>query len=405
MTDWNNLRDAFAPAPEHFTLRMQATFEHMEELTVKRRHRITLAALVAVLVLLLGVALAAGSFGVLDFLARPNEDGTKTVNEALVEHVQDVKINKDGTASQVQVLDAICDGNTLSLAWSLENLSDQNLFVTWDALVDGGERHFNGGSGTGYEFFVEAGKAMDGGFSYNLDPVVTEGSVEVQLSFRVMSPKGEVVKGQALSDTMTEEEQRAALEKTEAEAKSGKLVVIGGEIELPAEMLAEGESKADSLERLGLMETVDSFEIAFTLKTTGATRSLLPQGAPEEKRFEGYRMILSQADLSPTRLQFTVEYVFDGEAELERFQRERPYMTLWPQAQDGENWYATGNGTDEDPQQRQDGTIVVRYHYTLSELLRSPESITIMAESDRQEGGRNVRAPHPEESFTLRLAP
>ena len=70
MTDWNNLRDAFAPAPEHFTLRMQATFEHMEELTVKRRHRITLAALVAVLVLLLGVALAAGSFGVLDFLAR-----------------------------------------------------------------------------------------------------------------------------------------------------------------------------------------------------------------------------------------------------------------------------------------------------------------------------------------------
>ncbi len=58
MNDWNELRNAFSPAPEHYAAHMRLTMDHMEALTVKRRHRITLGIVILVLVLTIGTALA-----------------------------------------------------------------------------------------------------------------------------------------------------------------------------------------------------------------------------------------------------------------------------------------------------------------------------------------------------------
>jgi len=58
MNDLRELRDAFSPAPEHYVAHMRLTLDNMEELVVKRRHKIFLGILVFVLVLTIGTALA-----------------------------------------------------------------------------------------------------------------------------------------------------------------------------------------------------------------------------------------------------------------------------------------------------------------------------------------------------------
>ncbi len=401
MNEWNELKKAFAPAPERFELRMQYTFEHMEDLTVKRRHHITLVAIVAVLVLMIGVALAAASFGVMDFLSYRNEDGTTTVNEALWEYVQPVQKEQEGSATRLTVQDAICDGTTFSLAWTLENQANEQVYVCWDAVLNDGEVAFNGGSMTGYEFFLAERERMDGGMSMNLDPLPEGDTVDVKVYFHVLAPKAAVLEGQALRDTMTEAEQQEALDKMEKDMTDGNLVIVGGEIELPNGAAREGEPKWQTLERLGLMKQVDSYEMSFQLNVTTQYRDLL-QGQPMEHAFDGYRVILSEAKASPTQISYTVDYVFDSQESLEAFQDKWGYISIWPVTDEKESWFGNGNGDDQPPVKQADGTYLQRNIYTITDIWYMPTSITLLPGSFAK--GSTKPDYHAEEAFVVRLA-
>ncbi len=376
----DHLENAFAPAPEPFKARMAYTLANMEELTMKRKSHLTIIAVAAVLILLAGVALAAAGFGVLDFLAYEDRDGNKIVNEDIRPLLQRIDKTSDGEAAKLTIHDAACDGTTLSLAWTLENLSDEDVYIIWRPIVNQGETGLAGGTSTNYEFSLGKGEVREGGFSLNMDPTITGDSVAVDLKFNILKARAEVSRYDGLRiEEMTEEEQAAYLESQADDLANGKLVLDSDMPLLPEGEYSFDELMEDALVRLGLVEQLDVFDVPLALAVTSRETDLLPLAQATEIDLGDYRMVLAEGKGSTTALFYTVDYVFETEDAARAFAKARAALALWPITDEEIPWFSGAGCTDSEITENPDGAWSVRYHANITGIWKMPEQVKITA--------------------------
>ena len=368
MNEMDRLKKAFAPASDDFRHHMETTLDNMEDLTMKKTPRRISALAVALIILLIaGVALAAAHFGVLEFITYRDQEGNALVNETLIAHVQPIGETLTGDAASVTVLDAICDGASLSLAWTAQNnLTDEDVYVFWHLMIEEG-MSYRAGDYTPNEFVLGSGQTREGGLTASLVPFAEGDTLRVDVYFTILAAERDI---EFLHDS----------------------------VQLPYEDYLPEESKTDALVRLGYMRQLDDFIIPLDLAVTSGMIDILDRADKTEVDTGEYRVILSSIEVAPTTLRYTVDYQFDDEAQMNAFMQERGSMGLWPMDNDDESWFGFGETGANDPSWEEDGKWTVRYVCDIAEIWKMPEAIDIVP-YDVQ-----THEPyHPEERFHVTI--
>lgn len=347
MKEIERLQKAFVPASEEFYHHIETTLDHMEELTMKKTsRRVSAVAVVLIILLIAGVALAAAHFGVLDFISYPDQDGNMRFNEALIPHVQPIAQTLDGEAVSVTIHDAICDGTTMTLAWTVQNkLPDRDVFIFWHAAID--NPSYRAGNYTPNEFILEGGQTREGGIFVSLVPFVEGSTLHVDVSFTVLEMEREIT-------------------------------FAGDYIQLPYENYLEGESKVDALVRMGYMRQLDTFMLPLELDVTSDITDILTRADKTEVVLEDYRMTLAAIECAPTTLQYTVCFTFESEERMNDFLEERRSMGFWPITGEEDQWFGFAETTFPDAPVEANGEWALYYVCDVTEILRMPDAIDIV---------------------------
>ena len=410
-----DLREAFPAVPERFEKRIHTTMMNMEDLSMKTKHKAKLSLVVVlVLVVLVSAALAAAQWGVLDFLTYRGKDGNAVGMDYLAPMVTPVEQTHQGDGFSVSVQDLLCDGASLSLAWTYTNAASQEpLFFYYDlVLEDGAHRAENLMSGMGGTALQLQGTAQEAGL-WRLDPILEDGaSLPVVLKIDVLKSKVPVEYKDlpdSVASQMTDAEHEANYAQSQKIMREGKLLVENGVAATPRMTdevwgaLTSGEiSQSQAMIEMGLMERVDGFELKIPVTVRNERKSALPEGQPIEKQMDGYTMRVTRADLYPSATYLDLEYVFDSRAEMLAFAKGR---SGWLGREEGEDvvlgWVgcyaatyeeARQNGTDDhgdnpidgftmntkDVHQREDGKWVMPMHQHSAPLRSAVKVITLV---------------------------
>lgn len=359
MNEMDRLKNAFIPASADFHNHVTHTLDHMEALTMKKTSmRISAVAIALIILLVAGIALAAAHFGVLDYISYHDDEGNALVNENVIPHIQPIDVSDHGEVANLTIHDAICDGTTLSMAWTLENtLPDEDVFVIWYPVIENGEILQGAGTISRNEFLLKGGETWQGGFSSELDPLPEGDNLHVNLHISLLTPLMEIV---ALDDPTDAT--------TEADASL-----------LPELDYQENERVDEALVRLGYMRQVEVFDIPLTLDITSGMKSILPYVDQTTNEMDNYRMTLTSIERSPTMLRYTIDYSFDDEVCMGAFVKERAAIALWPIEDETNKWYGSAGTSDPEKLQNTDGTWTLRYTCNITEIWRMPESFDIVA--------------------------
>lgn len=368
MNEMDRLKKAFAPASDEFRRHMETTLDNMEDLTMKKTPRRVSALAVALIILLIaGVALAAAHFGVMEFITYRDQEGNPLVNETLIGHVQPIGETLTGNAASVTVLDAICDGASLSLAWTAQNtLPDEDVYVFWHLMLED-DMSYRAGDYTPNEFILGSGQTREGGLTASLVPFAEGDTLRVNVYFTILAAERDI---EFLHDS----------------------------VQLPYELYEPDESKTDALVRLGYMRQLDDFTIPLELDITSKMMDILDQADKTEVDIDGYRVTLSSIVVSPTTLRYTIDYQFDSETRMNTFMQERGPMGLWPMDNDDETWFGFGETYTEDLPEEADNQWTVRYVCDIAEIWKMPDTIDIIPYDTR------THEPyHPDEKFHVSI--
>lgn len=373
MKEIDRLKRAFVPASAEFHRHIAATLDNMEELTMRKTSpRISVVAVVLIIALIAGVALAAAHFGVLDFITYRDPDGSVKFNEILIPHVQPIGKILEGEAANVTLHDAICDGASMSLAWTINNkLPDEEVYVYWSLAIWKDDISVGYGDMTPTEFLLPGGGSREGGITTRLTPFLEGGTLDVSVTFVILAPEREVVQVDALS---TDTDQLLA---------EGKMVMKWDSIQLPYENYLDNESKTDALVRLGYMRQLDAFVIPLTLDVTSGVTDILDRADKTEVLSEDHRMVLSSIEYTPTTLRYTVDFVFEEEALMIAFIEERRSMAIMPIYDESGFWYGLAESFNPDAPYETDGTWVLRYECVITDIFQMPEEIDIIPHNAR----------------------
>ncbi|HML49727.1 MAG TPA: hypothetical protein PKE04_23575, partial [Clostridia bacterium] len=308
-----DLREAFPAVPERFEKRIHTTMMHMEELSMKTKHKVKLSLVVAlVLIAAVGMALAAAQWGVLDFLTYKDENGDSVGTEYLSPMVTPVEQSYQGDGFSVSVHDLLCDGASLSLAWSYANTASQEpLFFYCDLAVGDDARSAEASVlGDGGKCLSLQETSREAGL-WNLSPILENGEIlPVVLKIDVLKSKAPIEQKElpdSVASKMTDADWKAYEAQSKQAMKDGKLLVENGVAVVPPlsdplwEALSSGKiSQAQAMIELGLMERVDRFELRIPVTVYNERKSALTEDQPIEKRMDGYTMRITRADLYPS---------------------------------------------------------------------------------------------------------
>lgn len=392
--------------------------EKMMRATTARRPRATavhrplrfVLAVLAVLLLLGGTALAAahwGSRALITHTEGKDGSGQEQVNEVLVSHIQPVGDVFQGDSLSIDIVDAIFEGNSLVAAWTLTNNGLEPAYIYCDMLVNGTSPGIGGYTNVD-ELFIEPGETIHSGISARIDgenPGVAVDACDVQMTFTAFYANGEVVEIGALHQG---EDANAYRQRIEALLAEGKIPLApDGVIELTQLDLDMG--RAENLEASGLMRKVDVVNASFSVERN--TQPLTDPSAwePVEKDNGTYTLRVVEADVNLNSATFRLERIFPNKAAVDKFEayyeKLGPGWTFRYLDETGDAWWkaASSGGDDtQTPQEQADGTWVWGYTTQMINLNRIPQTITIIPVRDNPETG-DYAVEFPEEAITISI--
>ena len=381
--------------------------------TVRRISMRSLLVAALILVLLCGVAVAAITWGSREYLTYTDEEGQTHANETLLELAQPVTKTFEGAALRMDVVDAIFDGRSLVLTWTMQNKQTEgDLYLVMERPE--GDEPWLGGQGGQLNadgLFVHPGEVVTSGITTLFDSPVDSDTLRVAFSYAVLAPTGEVVSIGGLNGdggTNDDDAYRRRIDDLNAE---GKLVLApDGVIELGGSIPenAAEVAYAELLVAAGKMERVETVEVAFTVENNAEVKNLLPDSSPIEKDNGDYILRVIKAELSPNTATFELERVFESREAAERYssyytQKAGPNWSFDFQNEDNSMWYFSGSGGGSDaPVALPDGTWVWTYEFNITQLQSMPKTITIIPLRDDPETGV-LNIPYPEEAIVLQV--
>lgn len=372
----------------------------------------TMVAVCAALLLLCGVAFAAIRWSSRSLVSYEDQDGQQQVNEQLASYAQPVEQSFHGEFLSIDMVDAIFDGNTLVLAWTLTNTSERPIYLYCDPLVNG-DRTDMGSYTRVDELFVQPGETIESGISARTDGenygAVSE-SCDVELRFTAFATEREVVEIEAMDEAATSANAEAYQSHIDSLLAQGKIPLASdGVIEMSSHVTYhEGMTRSDMLEASGLMEKVDTVEATFSIERNTEAKSALPDGKQIEKENGGYLLRVVQADLGINSATFRLERVFASKEAVEEFwvyysEKLGPYWGFSFEDETGDIWWSGNGGGSADteaPQEQPDGTWVWGYTQVSTNLVRVPKTITVIPTRDDPETGE-FNVAFEQESITL----
>lgn len=383
--------------------------------TVRRFSARSLVLAALILALLCGAAVAAISWSSREFLSYTDKSGQEHANDALISLAQPVGKTFEGSTLRIDMVDAIFDGRSLIMAWTMQNKqSEGDVYLLLEQSQTSSAGLFGQGSRRGAdEIFISPGEVISSGMSTLFDSPVDADTFHVAFTYSVLAPKGDVVSIGALSGD--EPDGDAAYEAYAKQINDlnaqGKLVLApDGVIELGNNFPenAEGMTRTELLVAAGKMELLETVEVSFTIDRNADVKNLLPSDKPIEQDNGDYILRVVKAELSANSATFELERVFQSQEAAERF---APYYTeklgpYWGFAFEDEtksDWFFNGGGTNIGvPEARKDGTWVWTYEASLTQLQSTPKSITIIPLRDDTETGE-FNIPYPQEAIVLQV--
>ena len=359
-----------------------------------------------VLLILCGAAGAADiPWNLRSALTRENGQGEKEVNEELLRLAQDVRQTFTGEYLRVTVADALFDGNSLMVAWEVENLSGQPVYLM-SAPVEG-SANWQGGQMIGgpSEEFVRPGQQRNGFMDCEILKPIEGDTMHIGIHYYVLTPTVELIYVQqpepveiADLNNLTPQEQDYVRKMLAAEAErdtrleEGKFVVetsnqtdwlqMGNAFY--EEMIEQYElvnyecTNVEAMIGTGKFALLEELEIEFDLKVTENIASFLPNGEPVEKEYEDFTMRVTRADYTTGTMEIIVEVTFADSEVTKNFTGEgRLFVALDEEGllvRDGgiSDWGKTGR-----QEERDDGTWMVEYVISHRQLFTLPESVTV----------------------------
>lgn len=390
--------------------RLRQALQNPEAKATRRRFTArTLVVAVLILGLLCGVALAAVNWSSREFLTYQDDDGVTHVNEELLGHVQPIGQHFAGKTTKLDIVDAMYDGASLVMTWTIENGYTQPVYVLARELTAGGEWLSQGSQQASSEIFLDPGEASTSGASSLLEGQPSADACEVRMTYDILRPLGELVEIGALDGGGTEADYDAYIARIDALVAEGKLPLApDGIIELgTGEDYSVDKSYADRLIDAGLMERVDEVSATFTVPRSAGVHVAQPaSGSVLEKDNGGYTLRVVKAEMTQNAINIAVERVFPDKAALDVYSayygvKMGPMWGFQFLDEHGTTDYThNSGGSYGEPQEMDDGSWLWPFEATMTNLQYRPMSLTIVPVRDDLETGA-YDVPYPEEGLTI----
>lgn len=373
-----------------------------------RRVTARMAALVIlVLLLLAGFAIAASTWGVLDFFAANDPEP----NTYLAEKVQPVGSAHQGDGYTIEVTDVLCDRGNLAIAWSLTNGREDTLYILCDVQDADGNIALenNRGYHNAQTALLAPHEQFDAVYYAQLDELIPTDRLNLSLAFTVLSHDGEIIVGDAY---FTSDHDWDFAWSDEEKAKQRELIMAldqakwaeydalrrehtdipfytGGVIALPYGYEETGAYTKDLIES-GLFTWVDAWALTIPVKVDTQAVSALPDGKPLEIELAAYTLRFTRADLLGTSIFLEFECIADTLPLQEDdappppiFEAFASDLNAWQQSvlQDPSErqtndlqWSCSSNGFEK----REDGKWVSEQSYRITALTKRPDTLLII---------------------------
>jgi hypothetical protein len=386
---------------------------------VKSARRISvrsLALAMALLMLLGGAALAASGWGSRLFLTREDGDGQPIVNEELVALAQPIGQVFEGDALRVEIIDAIYDGQSLTLTWTMQNKQSEGDLIL--LMEDNGHLQRAGREMNVGKILLKPGETIQSGLVAAVGAEAIGKTLDITLDYLVLAPQAEVMQVDFSNlDGLYGDAIVAAYQ-----AEIGRIHTLGGialsfdgRIELLQSVYPpnlEGVTLADALIADDKVTALETVPMQLTLAPSAAVKSLLPGGQPVEQDNGDYLLRVTQVDYSPGTIRITLERVFKNRAALRKYEQyyrikegqsiAKGFPSWWYKFENADNTlsYAGTFGSVGSPTRQADFTWLWPYKATLTEWRGTLDSITIIPYRDDWETMGNY-VYFPEEGLTI----
>lgn len=359
------------PMPEAFAENTEQMLRQMaaqEEKIVKKKLSSGLVLAVILLLVLASVALAALNWGSKELLTRQDEAGNPMANEAMVALIQPVGEKYASEALSVEIIDAIYDGRSVTVAWTVKNRLDTPIFLICNQSFGGGAPGESSGRNDTH-LFIQAGETLQCGISSSLLDNITydHDTCAVTLDFLVMTPL--VPTAQRRTEGWRDDWDGTGLTDEEVAALMDEgVAVFDGDWPIqPGEQVIMGSTEDMFAER-GIMEKADTLAVAFTVaKNAEVITGRVLEGL-DTVDCGDYTLQLVQAELAPGSVVFLLEAHFETREAADRFHNERSTqqplgLDIFKQ-EDGSAYFDWQNGmgslsvTTIEPQAQPDGTWI-----------------------------------------------
>jgi len=422
------LQDGFAPVPDGVHERVEAALAqvHREAQSVQPLRRPRLGLLLAIalaLMLLLGAAVAAGQFGVLDYLFRSNRGEAPEVLEGMVQQVDAVR-EKDGVT--IRVDEVICDGLALDIVLNASTAEKPYYLVVEDVEFAGKTLGYaDQGSNLPAKYIGHplqaTGEAEDFGVSV-FRPDWATGQVQVKVRLALMQTENEVVvyDGSSVDEWMLADQ--------DAHLERGQLAVLAtGSMNHPEYWIepASGEYARQARARRGeppLEEGVSSHvefmreycqlhvvheaELSFTLDVPAP--AWVANYRPSAASVLPVEVELAEISSLATRLKIWIGMPDDADYDVWFKQyHEIGFLDETGQPAQYMPMYGREIMASLKPQNRADGSRWLCYSTIVQGYEAPPEKLTILPMDSPYDDG-NVRIPaayYPDYSVTLEKIP
>lgn len=392
--------------------RLSSTLDSLEEEPMRKKMSVQPILILILMLCLCGAAIAAVTWDMRAYLTGQSISGN--VNEERLALVQPLETSYENDSLRVDMADAIFDGSSVAATWTVTNQSGRLVYLLFEPMEDSIDWRQGSARYDGMHAFLAPGASMNGMMDCHIpDGSRYDISIPVGIRYYPMAVNRDTifldlpaVDPSFYEDTSSEGIEALQVEGQriwdEVEAKAMQLFSQGsfaliqmddGRLYVPSAAYSldafssgygEGLSEPEIYAQSGMFENLGALDIRFDLAVTpDMIHSILPDGEPVEKAYEGYVMRIIRADVSPSALNIELEAVFADEETARRLIDYDTFVnTLGFQMCDdlGETYWGGSSGGApvwREIKQNEDGDWFVRWLLTSSSAESVPDAVTV----------------------------
>lgn len=312
------------PVPEAYEQSTRALLDTLSQSQAPARHarRLSSGLVLAIVLMLLltGVAIAALNWGSLDFMRYTTPEGFEGTNEEAFDLLQPVGQTFRGDAMEVTIVDALYDGRSLIMGWTVKNTHPtEPLFLLHQPWLNGqfdGAGHAKDDS----DLFIQPGETITSGRNISLsqsDNMDAE-TCEVLMDFALLRPTGPLVERVHVdaSGNITE------LSETEVEEhlQAGDVVVDNGRHPVIGSRWPDVyDTNVELYEKSGLFTLEDTLQCRFTVTKNVEKRVGIPMGGRTEANMGLFTVRLLSAEITPLTATIATEIIYPDKGVADMF--------------------------------------------------------------------------------------